>query len=141
MNGGTVVVDASALVAAVTDVESVGDQARELLLGRRRVAPHLIDAEVGSALRAMVRRSDLDDDVAALARLTAERLIHDRHPGHGAVAARAWQLRDHLSFYDALYLALAESLGCPLITADRRIERSLPDHDLITAIRGRETGS
>ena len=134
MNGGTVVVDASALVAAVTDVESVGARARQALQGQRRAAPFLIDAEVGSALRAMVRRGELEDRVGALARLRAERLIHRRHPHHGAVAARAWQLRDQLSFYDALYVALAESLGSTLVTADKRIERSLPDHDLIAVI-------
>ena len=73
-------------------------------------------------------------------------MIHRRYPHHGALAARAWQLRKNLSFYDALhlsiaaepvslevaprnnlsfydavYLALAESLNCPLITADVRI--------------------
>lgn len=134
MKGGGVVVDASALVAAVVDDGPRGDQARTLLRGRRRAAPFLIDAEVGSALRSMVLRGDLDGTVADSARLLAERLIHRRHPLHGAVAARAWQLRHSLGFYDALYVALAESLDCELITADKRIARALKDHDLIRAV-------
>ena len=134
MKAGTVVVDASTLVAAVTSADSLGDRARAMLRGRRRAAPHLIDAEVGNALRSMVLRGDLDDDVGASARLMAERLVHRRHPLQGAVAARAWQLRHNLSFYDALYVALAESLDCQLITADSRIARALKDHDLINAI-------
>ena len=102
MNGGSVVVDASALVAAVVDDGPLGDQARTMMRGRRRSAPFLIDAEVGSALRSMVLRGDLDAPVGDSARLLAERLIHRRHPHHGALAARAWQLRNSLGFYDAL---------------------------------------
>ena len=44
------------------------------------------------------------------------------------------QLRDSLSFYDALCLALAERLDCPLITADGRIGLAHPQHDLIRTI-------
>ena len=134
MNVGTVVVDASTLVAAVASTGSLGDQARATLRGHRRAAPHLIDAEVGNALRSMVLRGDLTDGVGASARLMAERLVHRRHPIHGAIAARAWQLRHNLSFYDTLYIALAESLHCQLITADNRIARAFKDHDLISTI-------
>ena len=134
MNVGTVVVDASTLVAAVASTGSLGDQARATLRGHRRAAPHLIDAEVGNALRSMVLRGDLTNGVGASARLMAERLVHRRHPIHGAIAARAWQLRHNLSFYDALYVALAESLHCQLITADNRIARAFKDYDLISTI-------
>ena len=134
MNVGTVVVDASTLVAAVASTGALGDRARAMLRDHRRAAPHLIDAEVGNALRSMVLRGDLTDGVGASARLMAERLVHRRHPIHGAIAARAWQLRHNLGFYDALYIALAESLQCQLITADNRIARAFKDHDLISPI-------
>ncbi len=134
MNSGTVVVDASTLVAAVIDSASVGNQARQRLQGRRRVAPFLVDAETGHALRGLVLRGTLDTRVAGAARLRAERMVHRRLPHHGPLADRAWQLRHSLTFYDALYLALAESLGCPLITADQRIQRAHPSHELIQTI-------
>ncbi len=134
MNDGTVVVDASTLVAGVASTGPLGDRARAMLRGRRRAAPHLIDAEVGNALRLMVLRGDLTDDVGASARLMAERLVHRRHPIQGAIAARAWQLRHNLSFYDALYIALAERLHCRLISADTRLARAFKDHDLISPI-------
>jgi predicted nucleic acid-binding protein len=38
--------------------------------------------------------------------------------------ARAWQLRDAVSAYDAQYVALAELLDVALVTADRRLARA-----------------
>jgi len=37
---------------------------------------------------------------------------------------RVWELRANLSAYDATYVALAESLGCALLTADHRLARA-----------------
>ena len=37
---------------------------------------------------------------------------------------RIWQLRDNLSAYDAVYVALTEALGAVLITGDRRLVRT-----------------
>lgn len=34
---------------------------------------------------------------------------------------RCWELRDNLTAYDACYIALAEALGCTLVTADVRL--------------------
>lgn len=47
--------------------------------------------------------------------------------GHGSLLGRAWELRDNLSFYDALYVALAERLDAPLITFDARLAAA-PGH-------------
>lgn len=51
-------------------------------------------------------------------------LVDHRYPHTGPLGERAWQLRDRLSFYDALYVALAELLGVPLLTADARLSRA-----------------
>jgi predicted nucleic acid-binding protein len=40
---------------------------------------------------------------------------------HTALLARAWQLRDNVTVYDASYVALAELLSVPLITADAKL--------------------
>ncbi|CAN5150459.1 hypothetical protein BH24ACT12_BH24ACT12_09170 [soil metagenome] len=36
---------------------------------------------------------------------------------------RVWDLRENLSAYDASYVAVAELLNCPLMTADARLSR------------------
>ena len=40
---------------------------------------------------------------------------------HHLLAERAWELRENVSFYDALYVALAEALEAPLVTLDARL--------------------
>ena len=129
-----IVVDASALVAAVTDRASMGQQARQLLLGHRRHAPFLVDAEVGNVLRRMTLRAEIGPEAAGRARRLAERTVQRRHRHDGALAERAWRLRENVTFSDALYVALAEALRCPLITADARLGRALPDHELIQIV-------
>jgi predicted nucleic acid-binding protein len=43
---------------------------------------------------------------------------------HRPLLARCWELRDNLSVYDAAYVALAEALGTPLLTADARLAKA-----------------
>ncbi|HEV8380182.1 MAG TPA: type II toxin-antitoxin system VapC family toxin [Gemmatimonadales bacterium] len=40
---------------------------------------------------------------------------------HTLVLGRIWELRDHLTAYDAAYVALAEELRAPLLTLDARL--------------------
>jgi predicted nucleic acid-binding protein len=49
-----------------------------------------------------------------------------RHP-HDWLLPRVWALRNNLTAYDALYVALAEALGAPLVTRDRRLAAA-PGH-------------
>jgi len=42
---------------------------------------------------------------------------------HEPLMTRIWQLRENLTAYDAAYVALAETLDAPLLTADRRLSR------------------
>ena len=37
---------------------------------------------------------------------------------------RAWELRNNVRSYDAIYVALAEALDAPLITLDARLARA-----------------
>lgn len=94
---------------------------RSRLLDIRGHAPHLIDAEVGNVLRRQERQGRLSAD-EALAGLRAGRaLVHHRYPDAGPLAELAWTWRHNLSFYDALYVALAVLLDVPLVTADVRL--------------------
>ena len=120
MRPGAVVVDASALVLAFAKATPGGLQARSTLRGRRRHAPHLVDAEVGHVLRRLALRGELSEEAAGDARRLAVEAVDRRHT-HLALGERAWQLRHNLTFYDALYVALAEKLHHPLMTADARL--------------------
>ncbi len=41
---------------------------------------------------------------------------------HVDLLQRAWTLHNNLTFYDALYVALAQLLDAPLVTTDARID-------------------
>ncbi len=44
--------------------------------------------------------------------------------------------RDNLSAYDAWYVALAEALGCALVTGNARLARALGVRCPVTVVRG-----
>jgi predicted nucleic acid-binding protein len=114
------VVDASVAARAVT-ATSAGDRAlRDRLTSSVCHAPHLIDAEVGNALRKQVAAGAIEADTAEAALRALEPLIATRYP-HAAFIRPAWNLRHNISYYDALYAALAARLGLPLLTADKRL--------------------
>lgn len=85
---------------------------------REAHAPHLLDLEVAHALRRLLRAGNLDATRAVLALDDLKELPLHRH-AHGPLLPRVWELRHNLTAYDAAYLALAESLDCPLLTRDR----------------------
>jgi predicted nucleic acid-binding protein len=49
---------------------------------------------------------------------------HSHHP----FLPRIWTLRDNLTAYDAMYVALAEVLKAPLLTCDRKLAAA-PGHN------------
>lgn len=118
------VIDASALALALIGKSADAEQLRARLPGLRRHAPHLIDAEIGNVLRRHERRGLITSREAATALSAREALVDHRYPHTGAFAARAWALRHNLSFYDALYVALADHLDVALLTADGRLSRA-----------------
>lgn len=115
------VIDASALVEALTGRSPEAVTLRRRLADTDCHAPHLIDAEVGNVLRRLNREAIITDAAAATALHALENVIDFRYPHLGALAESAWALRHNLTFYDALYVALARSLEIPLLTGDRRL--------------------
>jgi predicted nucleic acid-binding protein len=117
------VVDASVLVVALGDDGADGDAARERLRGEDLVAPELLDLEVLSVLRGQMMAGALDARRAELALSDLSAMPIKRAP-QLSLLRRCWELRDNLTTYDASYVALAEVLGVPLLTGDRRLARS-----------------
>lgn len=86
-------------------------------------APHLIDVEIAHVLRRYVLRGILSATRGAPA-LDHWRALDVERYSHELFLDRVWQLRDHVSAYDAVYVALAEALAALLVTGDGRLLRA-----------------
>lgn len=118
-----IVLDTSAAIQALGGVDVDPDLLDRLETAGSMHAPHLIDAEVLSALRRLVLGGQLSDDRATDMRRDFARLRLVRYPLAG-LADRVWSLGHSHSAYDACFVALAEALRCPLVTCDARLARS-----------------
>ncbi len=79
--------DASAMVLAVSGKTDASSKLRTRLSGVRKHAPHLIDAEVGNVLRRHERKALLSDEEALLALRAARVLVDHRYAHVGPVGA------------------------------------------------------
>jgi predicted nucleic acid-binding protein len=118
----TVVIDASAVVAALVDSGPDGHWA-ETLLADDLAAPHLLPVEVANVLRRAANAGEITDDIASLAHADLLELRIELVP-YDIVAPRIWELRRNVSAYDAWYVAVAELLDAPLATLDQRLVSS-----------------
>jgi predicted nucleic acid-binding protein len=119
-----IVVDASVLVNAIADDGADGRRARDELRAAGDIsAPDLIDVETVAALRRRWLDGTLPARRFAAAIEDLDALTIDRYPTL-PLMRRAYELRANVSAYDAAYVALAEALGCELLTADRRLARA-----------------
>ena len=114
------VADASALVAVLTGSSQHSAWVGDALFGEDLAGPELLLAESSNTLRSIERRGDMSAADVAAAHGRLLRFNIQLHP-FAPFAARVWELRHNMTAYDAWYVAIAESLGCPLITLDRRL--------------------
>ena len=119
-----IVADASALFQVLGGA-SRGEKIEARLFGAGEAifAPHLIDAEIVSILRRHVLARQL-------AETRAKAMLRDyldipltRLP-QTPLLARAFALRHTMTAYDAVYVALAESLDATLVTRDAKLARA-----------------
>jgi predicted nucleic acid-binding protein len=119
-----IVVDASAVAAALVVDAPIGAMASERLASDHdQRAPSLIDLEILSMLRRWLAQGRLGSSRADQAVVDLASLPIERYP-HVALLPRVWELRHNLTPYDGAYVALAEALGAPLVTADGRLARA-----------------
>jgi predicted nucleic acid-binding protein len=118
-----IVTDASVLTLALVDEGKPGERMRARLAGERLTAPGVVDLEVISSLRGIVRGGRATAARAERALRTLVALPLERAE-HGHLAHRIWELRDKLTPYDASYVALAESLDTLLVTGDAKLARA-----------------
>ncbi|MCU1499284.1 MAG: Toxin 1, domain [Acidimicrobiales bacterium] len=85
--------------------------------------PHLLPVEVASILHRSLRAGAISADTATMAHRDLPGFRIELFP-YEPFAERVWDLRDNVTTYDAWYVALAESLGTPLATLDRRLSRA-----------------
>ncbi len=112
------------VVDFLIDASAHGEVVRDRLARERWpwAAPELMAAEGAHVVRRHVLRGELASVAAeaALADLVTMRI--ERH-SHLPLVQRAFELRDHATIYDALYLILAEVLGAMLLTRDAKLAR------------------
>ena len=123
------VIDNSAAINLLRGIPPVG------LSVKNYFAPDVIDLEFANTLRKLVLRQKLSAEIAS--RYLREWAANDltRCP-HTVLLPRIWQLRNNITPYDASYVALAEALGIPLATADRRLARAAAEHCEVVLIEG-----
>ena len=83
-------------------------------------APDLVDVETVAVLRKRWLGGTISDRRFALALDDLGAIDVERYPAL-PLMRRAYQLRANVTAYDAAYVALAEILGCELLTGDQRL--------------------
>lgn len=114
------VVDASCLFEVVADTPNAERIRARLMADTDHAAPHVVDAEVIGVIRRHHLSGALDVTAVTQAVDDLSAWPGERY-GHRALLSRAWDLRDTVRSWDALYVALAEALDATLLTTDARL--------------------
>jgi predicted nucleic acid-binding protein len=123
-----IVVDASALLEALLRTPAAEAVEKRLFAARQTLhAPHLLDVEVAQVIRRYAAAGDIDQERGRAALADLGDFPLRRYP-HAFLLPRVWELRNNLTAYDAVYVALAEALDAPLLTRDRRLATAAARH-------------
>jgi predicted nucleic acid-binding protein len=118
------VIDCSAMIELLAAKTQTGDAiARRVTAAQTLYAPYVLDGEVISALLGLTRGQKISEREADAA-LSSYCAFPVERQDVLPLWPRLKSLHANLSAYDAQYVALAEALHVPLITADARIKRS-----------------
>ena len=129
-----IVIDASAAVELLLRTPLAPIVEKTLFQARETVhAPHLLDIEATQAIRTHVRFGNIDVDRASEALADLADFPLQRY-SHTILLQRVWELRNALTAYDAVYVALAEALGASLLTCDKRLASTAKKHVRVEAV-------
>lgn len=115
-----IVLDASAAIEWLLQSPAGTRVDKRIFSSESLHAPHLLDVEVAQVLRRYVREKMITAQRGQEALEDLGDLSLNRYP-HDFLIPRVWELRATLTAYDAVYVALAELLGAPLLTCDGKI--------------------
>ena len=116
-----IVVDASALIEVLLRTPAASVVENLLFAeGQTLHGPHLLDVEVAHVIRRYAARGEIDGDRGRAALTDLSDFPLQRYP-HDFLLPRVWELRNNLTAYDAVYVALAEALDATLLTRDQRL--------------------
>jgi predicted nucleic acid-binding protein len=116
-----IVVDASALIEVLLrTLASTAVESHLFAPGQTLHAPHLLDIEVAQVIRKYAARREIDAERGRVALDDLGALRMQRYP-HDFLLPRVWSLRNNVTAYDAVYIALAEALDAVLLTRDHRL--------------------
>jgi predicted nucleic acid-binding protein len=119
-----IVVDASVVLEVLLRTEAAEAlEERMLNPAESMCAPHLLDIEVAQVVRRYCLLGETTSERGAEALRDLADMAIERFP-HAPFLPRIWQLRQNLTAYDAAYVALAETLGCTLLTRDQALAKS-----------------
>jgi predicted nucleic acid-binding protein len=129
-----IVVDASAVLEALLSMPAArAVEARMFEPSQTLHAPHLLDVEVAQVVRRYAANGDIDVARGRMALDDLADLPLHRYPHH-ILLPRVWDLRNNITAYDAMYVALAEVLDAPLLTRDKRLAASPGHHARIELV-------
>jgi predicted nucleic acid-binding protein len=118
------VIDASVAIKWV--IEERGSREALELLRHRLFAPELLVAECADVLWKKARRNELSMEEARLAARLLQRADIELAPmRHLLEPATSLAIALDHPAYDCIYLALAESLSCDLVTADQKFSAKI----------------
>ncbi len=117
------VIDASAIVELLLTTVVGRSVAAAVAADQTLHAPELVGVEVISVLRRLTRLGEIAAGDAHQALVDFDALGVELYE-HSPLLRRAFELRDAVTAYDAVYVALAEALNVPLLTCDARLAGS-----------------
>lgn len=123
-----IVVDASALIEVLLRTPAASAVENLLFAGGQTLhVPHLLDVEVGQVIRRYAAKGEIDGERGRAALTDLSDFPLRRYP-HDFLLPRVWELRNNLTAYDAVYVALAEALDATLLTRDQRLAAAAGHH-------------